>query len=374
MRKLFFQFSYLIFFTLFYKAFSIERREITFKSTTPIPSVQINKKDLFVVKADFTKGGFLYIYPRFVTQQNLGVFKIFFKKYIKDDEDANIFNSDYYTIEVNSGLFIDSNKLDYETANVFIEGYGSMNFYMSFAIVDKIRFPSSTLINQFSLKKDEKVEIDYSIEDTKNDAITILSKYSLRNVNIKVLTDSNEDITFVNGGYFYPNGYSFFFDRKQYTANYKIIMENNKKISKRDEVIILGLTKYQEENSFPYSVINGMQLYIERVNYVLWYLKNTLTSNFYYTYQIYEKNALINYLDSEGYTIGTNTIQEYNSMVYNSIQTSQMSIQFSTLYAGLYIQFLDFSDLETVQKNLQPLVSGLKLVKYFQVIAIFPKN
>ena len=93
----------------------------------------------------------------------------------------------------------------------------------------------------------------------------------------------------------------------------------------------------------------------------LWNLKNTLSTPFYYTYQIYGKNLEFEYIDSSSKST-KNKIQEYNSMVSVSVATNKMSFLFENIkniYLGMYIQFLDFNDLQTVQKNLQPLVSGL---------------
>ncbi|MBR7002032.1 MAG: hypothetical protein IKI11_05185, partial [Neisseriaceae bacterium] len=44
---------------------------------------------------------------------------------------------------------------------------------------------------------------------------------------------------------------------------------------------------------------------------------------------------------------------------YNSLNTNKMAFDFPDPDLGMYIQFLDFNDLEVTQKNLQPLVSGL---------------
>ena len=49
-------------------------------------------------------------------------------------------------------------------------------------------------------------------------------------------------------------------------------------------------------------------------------------------------------------------------MVSISVATNKMSFLFENIkniYIGMYIQFLDFNNLQTAQKNLQPLVSGL---------------
>ena len=130
---------------LILQIFSIQRKEITFKATSLPPTLFFDKSDTYIVKASFTRENYLYIYPIY-RGQNKGVFKTYFKKYNETDIEANMLNSDYSTLEVNSGLFIDSTKLDYDVANIFIVGLGQINFYMAFSIVNGISFPSSTLI------------------------------------------------------------------------------------------------------------------------------------------------------------------------------------------------------------------------------------
>ena len=356
MRKIFILFSFVIYFSLS----TVIKKEVEFSSGEEIANVLVNTADTYLVKATFNTKKYLYIYPSFNTNNN-GIFKIFFKKYSEKDEVANILNSEFFTLEVNSGLFIDANKLDYNVANVFIVGFGSVNVYMMFQIVDEITFPKTTLINQFLLPKKEKVQIKYSIADTKvNEAITIIAKYSLRNFNIKITNHDKSDITSDDGGYIYPNGFSFLFDTKYPAVTYIIEIEN-KNINSRDEIIILGYNKFNDAQTFPNSIVNGFQLYLQRIYTNLWNLKNTLPKPMYYTYQINVKNIDIRYLDSSGKKNGQNQIQEYNSMVSNSIDTITITFAFVNdyKYIGMYIQFLDFTNLQIAQKNLQPLVSGL---------------
>ena len=66
---------------------------------------------------------------------------------------------------------------------------------------------------------------------------------------------------------------------------------------------------------------------MEKLYDSLWNLKNTLSTPFYYTYQIYGKNVEFEYIDSSGNT-KTNKIQEYNSMVPISVPTNKMSFKF----------------------------------------------
>ena len=353
---------YIIICSLILQIFSLQRKEITFKATSLPPTLFFDKADTYIVKASFTKENYLYIYPIY-RGQNKGVFKTYFKKYNETDIEANMLNSDYSTLEVNSGLFIDSTKLDYDVANIFIVGLGQINFYMAFSIVNGISFPSSTLINQFLLLKGQSMNIKFTLSGDQNDGITVLSKYSLRNIEIELATDEGEIITFNNGGYVYPNGYSFIFARKLYPAGrFSLTISNDKKINSRDEIIILGFTKYNEDDTFPNSIVNGFQLYMDKVYYNLWNLNNSLTNPFYYNYQIYAKNVEFAYIDSAGKTKGRNQIVEYNSMVCSKIDTFKMTFTLEDLkeiIVGIFIQFFDFNNLEIVQKALQPLVSGL---------------
>ena len=240
-------------------------------------------------------------------------------------------DSEFYTLEVNSGLLINTNGLNYKEVNIFIVGFGSINVYIMLLIVDGITFPQTTLINQFLLPKKTKIQFDYYINDKNENAISIVSKYSLRNINIKITNQDKSDITSEKGGYVYQNGFSFLFDMSKYqTGTYSIEIEN-KNINSRDEIIILGYTKFNGEQTFPNSIVNRFRLYLEKLYDSLWNLKNTLSTPFYYTYQIYGKNVEFAYIDSSGSTKGTNKIQEYNSMVSISVPTNKMSFKFENI-------------------------------------------
>ena len=360
MKKFYFLANFFIFFSLLYPIISIKRGEITFGYEK---NYHFEESDTYILKSQFTKGGFLYIYPAFPDENNEGIFKIFFKKYIDGDTDANILNSDFYTIEVNSGLFIDSNKLDYDMANIFVYVYssaGSVNFYLLFNLVNEISFPETTLINQFLLLKNQEININF-YKTKLVDAITIISKNSLRNVDITV-TSEQKDITFTYGGFFYPNGYSCYLDINKFDSTNYIVKIENKKKDSRDEVIILGylFSTNDAQKFFPNRVVNGYQLYFDKIKDTIGYLYTKLTKNFYYTYQLYAKSVEFFYTYNDKNV--KNKIAEYNSMAY--IQTDTQQFAFFLGYAnvnglGVYIQFLDFNDLKVVQNNLQPLVTGL---------------
>ena len=259
MRKIIILFSFLIYFSI---SGVIREKDVTFREIdSEIDNIQVNTANTYIVKATFDTKKYLYIYPEFDTS-NKGVFKIFFKKYSQNDEVANILDSEFYTLEVNSGLLINANGLNYKEANIFIVGFGSINVYIMFLIVDGITFPQTTLINQFLLPKKTKIQFDYYINDKNENAISIVSKYSLRNINIKITNQDKSDITSEKGGYVYPNGFSFLFDMSKYqTGTYGIEIEN-KNINSRDEIIILGYTKFNGEQTFPNSIVNGINAFL----------------------------------------------------------------------------------------------------------------
>ena len=252
--------------------------------------------------------------------------------------------------------------MDYEIANIFVYVYGSADFYLAFSYADRITFPTTTLINQFLLPKSQTFEFDFYMNG-EGESFSLISKNSLRNIGISV-TLEKEDITFKDGGYLYPNGYSYIFDSSKYTTpgNCQIKIENNKK-NARDEVIIFGYTYSGNlENIFPNSVVNGYQLYLEKVENTMGYLSSKLNKIFYYSYQLYGKNVNFKYLDSNNVQKGENKIKEYNSMVCTQKETEKLAFYLSKMdeqNLAINIQFLDFTDLEIVQKNLQPLVTGL---------------
>ena len=91
MKKLFSIFHFFVFCCLFYKILSSQHLEITFKGGDVPANIRFTQSDLFIIKSYFSKNKFLYIYPKFNTN-NKGSYKIFFKKYKENDEDANILN------------------------------------------------------------------------------------------------------------------------------------------------------------------------------------------------------------------------------------------------------------------------------------------
>ena len=354
MRNSFFLYSSLVFICFIHQIKTIIKKKTEFKAYPGNP-VKLSEAGTYIVDSSFVKGKFLYLYPS-ISSDNGGIFKIYFKEY-SEDEEANILNSEYNTLEVNSALYIDSNKLTYQRANVFIVCYGNINIDLYFSTIDfsyTYEYLEKTGINQFLLPKSQTVQLDF--EFYVKSSLSIISKYSLRNINIKIKKDGKE----VPVNYTYPNGFSFFFNgNKEEGGLHTIEIENTNKVNARDEIIILGYTIYDGENTFPYPIVNGLQLYTERIEGNLWNLKNLLSGSFYYNYQIYAKNVEFRHLDSQGNIIGKKINEEYNSMFYNSLNTNKMAFDFPDPDLGMYIQFLDFNDLEVTQKNLQPLVSGL---------------
>ena len=154
MRNSFFLYFSLLFICFIHQIITIEQRQVNF-TDYPGQYVDINKKDTYIVDSYFTKkeGIYLYLYP-IIPANNEGIVKIYFKGYSKDDKEANILDCEYYTLEVNSGLIIDSNKLNYQRANVFIVCYGNNNINIKiwFTAIDALHiynYLSETRINLY---------------------------------------------------------------------------------------------------------------------------------------------------------------------------------------------------------------------------------
>ena len=72
--------------------------------------------------------------------------------------------------------------------------YSPIDFYLCFLLTDEITFPTSTLIEQFLLQKNQIIKMDFSAKGY-NEAFTILSKNSLRNIGITVSIYKGDDVT-----------------------------------------------------------------------------------------------------------------------------------------------------------------------------------
>jgi len=313
---------------------------------------------------------YLYIYPKNKdTGMNInkGNIKIYFKENSSQDPNINLnvnyLNSDYSTIDFNSGLFIEIKKLKYNSATLYIVPYGECHLVIEYQYTNDISFPSSFQysnfqFNQFQLEKEAK--ITHFIQGLYNDYLLILSKTSLRNLEI-VVTNKGIDVTEEKLAYLYPNGCSVFLDRKALKDNYIMVNINNK--DKYTKEILLGYMHHIEKEIFPSPMVNGLQLYLEGNINKLSALLNLGNKAFeqYFTYQASSKNIIVEFHNSDTNKNIDYKIEDYNSMLHSKIDFNcEIRFQFGEPRRNaLYIQYLDFSDINTAQKSLQPLVTGV---------------
>ena len=364
----------LINFNLISLALSIKVKDsIVFATSEKEKEISISSTTRY--KASFNKQGnsekYLYIYPKNYEDEIIteAAFKIYFNEYKEEEENINYMDSNYSTLDTNSGLFIKIGDLNYEEANIFIVTYEKCEFILVYTITNEITFPefdrySNFQLNQFILpNKKEGITIKFKKKYKVNQKLLVLSKTSLRNFEITVKYGTDY-YTNSNGAYLYPNGFSFNCEDATFENNkdleVKIINKNNK-----DEIIILGFIHYIKDHIFPNSIFNGMQLYVERDNDALQYeyLKNSVTSrNYQYLcYQTYSKNLKLTFLDKEEYLIKTFSISKYNSMFMANLDgNDQIRFDFkeATSRASFFFQYLDFTNNEITQRLLQPLVTG----------------
>ena len=116
-----------------------------------------------------------------------------------------------------------------------------------------------------------------------------------------------------------------------------------------------------DEKLFTNQIINGYQMYLEGNKNKLWYLPNVGKNQIsqYFCYQTYSKGIVINFkkesINNYYY------ITEYNSMINNNLDTTgklQFDFEMTMKRDSIYIQFIDYSDIEIAQKSLQSLVTG----------------
>ena len=143
-------YSFLIIFCLFHQISPIIKGSVRFAIGDNAPIYEIKKAETYLIKASFQDNTYkyLYIYP-YINTNNKGTFKIFFKKYEENDNEANILNAEYYSLDINSALVIEAKKLDYTTANIFIVAYNSIDIDMRFGLIDRFPRPSLYFLNQF---------------------------------------------------------------------------------------------------------------------------------------------------------------------------------------------------------------------------------
>ena len=313
---------------------------------------------------------YLYIYPKNYDLEmyiNKAIFKIYFKEQSNEGADANYLDSDYSTLDFNSGLFIDIKSLKSNKANIFIIAYETAKILIQYRYMDEVSFPQKTIysnlqLNQFKLEKSSSKTIDYEFQSSENEYLMILSKTSLRNIEVTV-NYKGKDFTKEIVANLYPNGYSLFIDTKEnkiFNINYSnyLITINNK--NKNDEIILLGYMHHEINQIFTNKLVNGYQMYLETNKNILYSLPNVENGRMdqYFTYQVFSK---------EGMMIYTGTLNEYqffdeyNSMLKCNVD-SKSPIRFdftdSPKRNALYIQYIDYNNIKIAQKSLQALVTG----------------
>ena len=219
---------------------------------------------------------YLYIYPLNYERDmfiNKAIFKIYFKELSNEETDVNYLDSDYSTLDFNSGLFIEINSLKNNKANIFIITYGEATIQMEYRYADDISFPKKAYytnlqLNQFKLTKGTTKTIKYEVQSLDNEYLTILSKTSLRNIEVTV-NYKDKDYTKETIASLYPNGCSIFIDSKERIIfdtkklDYYITIKNK---NIKDEVILLGYMHHQSDEIFTINLVNGYQMYLESNN------------------------------------------------------------------------------------------------------------
>ena len=354
--------------------YTAEQNTIEFTETELYLELENNTKDFtFIVSYDRTKYKYLYLYQRNYVNKlnyNKAIFKIYFKEIPNEnsvlDSTLNYLNSNYSTLDFNSGLFIKLSELKYNKAILYISSNEVLKCRLAYRYSDKIEFPpyfkyTNYQLNQFILEKDETQKIHYSFQQEYNDYLLIISKTSLRNIEVTVQYNK-KDITEEKLEYLYPNGCSVFLNRT--------IMENTeidliiKNKNPRKEVLLLGYIHHINKEIFTNEVVNGLQLYIESSKEILDNLLisgNTNTLQ-YFSSQTYNKDTIIDFLTSSNVDKGSYFITEYNSMFPYKIDFNgkmRFNFQAAPKRSALNIQFLDFSDNKIAQTSLQALVTGV---------------
>ena len=340
---------------------------ITFKSNEQM--IEIVGGKAFRIPASFEHTeNYLLIYPLNMQDDdspNKAVAKMYFKEYSENDNDVNYMNADFSTISFNTGLFIKLGGFKYTKANIFIISYETCNFLLRFKYAATISFPvynyfDNFQFNQFTLPKKEHITLEFQTQPQRNyDFISVISKTSLRNVDIKV-TSNGVDYTYKCGLYLYPNGYSFFYDRQFIQKSVKVDITNN---NDNDEILLLGYMHFIPDRIFPDPISNGFQLYLEGNSSMISYLQNEGKSkkDQYYTYQTNSQNYKMIFVDSNGYDQKTHTFDDFNAMFHYNLDTSgkvRFKFDGTPKRTGLYFQYLDYSNIKETQKLLEPMVSG----------------
>ena len=226
-----------------------------------------------------------------------------------------------------------------------------------------ISFPSYSRytnfqLNQFILPNGKTESINHNIK--KGNFLIILSKTSLRNIEVKVQYE-NQDKTEEKLAYLYPNGCSIFLDYDNIDTMKILVTIKNK--NNRDELILLGFMNDVKNEIFPNPIVNGFQVYLEGYNNDLDDLLIDGKSGMiqYFTYQIYNKNVKI-FFETDTTDKGNYALLDYNSMFQRTIDYSgKLSFSFTKApqRSALYFQYIDYSKNEVAQTSLQSLVTGV---------------
>ena len=344
--------------------------EITFGDKA---ETELSGTGIFKVVANYktdVSQKYLYIYPKnYETEMylNKAIFKIYFKEQTNEGTEANYLDSDYSTLDFNSGLFIEIKSLKNNKANIYIIVYDTAEIMIQYRYVDEVSFPkystnTNLQLNQFKLEKGSTKIINYEFQSLQNEYLIILSKTSLRNIEITVKY-KEKDYTKEIVANLYPNGYSLFIDTKEkniFDLNYfyYLITIKNKNIN--DEIILLGYMHHEMDQLFTSNLVNGYQMYLETNKNILDYLPNVGNGRMdqYFTYQVFSKEGKMVYI---GNLNEYQYLKEYNSMIKCNVD-SKSKISFEYLDGpkrnALYIQYIDYSNIKVAQKSLQALITG----------------
>ena len=364
--------TYLLIINIFF-FLNAEIIDIEFEDKENFQTLNNQKEFTFFAKYNLkSEKKYLYIYPTNFNDQlndNKAIIKIYFKEIPNKDSaneyGLNYLNSTYSSIDFNSGLLIYLDNLKYGSALIFIRSYEICNLMLKYKYIDKYQFPSYSKysnyqLNQLILEKGETQPINCQIVSKKNFYLLILSKTSLRNIEVTAKYN-NKDIS-DNQAYLYPNGLSFFIEKNNISDTNVYLTIKNK--NNRKEVILLGYNHQNEEELFPNEVVNGFQLYLEGNKNELDNLKfsGKANSNQYFIYQIFNKKLEFDFLTNSGARVGNKKLIEYNS-IFPNINDLDGRIRFefkvSPKRSALYFQYLDFSDDKVAQTSLQSLVTGI---------------
>ena len=367
--------SYIVLFLIFDLLFITKEQTLDFTEDVKYQDLTDKKEFKFLAKYKRDSGfNYLYIFPRNFEgeiRSNKAIIKIYFKQIPNQDSFQNLnltyLNSDYSSIDFNSGLFINLADLNSDIAIVFVNSYEKCNLRLQYKYSKEISFPSSFTysnfqLNQFVLGKTETIK--HHIQGAYNDYLLILSKTSLRNIDV-IVKYKNNDVTKEKLAYLYPNGCSVLLDREVLDdENRDIYITINNKNKEKKEVLLLGYVHHKENEIFPNEVVNGFQIYLEGNKRELkdLYISGNSDSKQYFTYQIYSKKLDIDFLTTGNAEKGTYSISEYNSMFpYKVDYAGKMRFQFfpTPKRNALYFQYLDYSNNEIAQKSLQLLVTGV---------------